>query len=86
MIAITTSIKDEVEGEMLGKVVSVGVMRGVVVDTERVVVVELSVEAGGQVSVAQPRAPHASDVVFGIEVKGSMGVIVKEIEGVGVEG
>ena len=86
MNAITTSIKDEVEGEMLGKVVSVGVMRGVVVDTERVVVVELSVEAGRRASVALPRNPHASDVVFGIEVKGIVGVIVNEIEGVGVEG
>ena len=40
MIAITTSIKDEAEGGTLSKVVSVGVMRGVVVVTERVVVVE----------------------------------------------
>ena len=44
MIAITKSVKDEEEGGVLSKFISVGVMREVVVVTERVVVVELSVE------------------------------------------
>ena len=55
MIDMTTSIRDEAEGELLSKVISVSVMKGVEGVAEKVVLVELPVEKGWRTVVFVPR-------------------------------